>query len=356
MRATLLPRTLDTAVLQGELRTVAHDFRVYEIENFTITGEGEHLLLRIEKTGKNTAYVAKELARWAGIQEQAVGYAGLKDRHAVTEQYFSLHLPKRNAPGLETLSMAGVRLIDSAWHAKKIARGALIANKFVICIRNVHGDPAAIEQQLEKIHAHGVPNYFGAQRFGRDDNLAQARQMFENAKTMRKMRRDLKSILLSAARSHIFNEIVAERVRQKTWNRLLDGDVPMLDGTHSIFGPVQVTSELQERMQRLDIHPTAALWGRGELRTADDALALEHAITQQEDLEIFRHGLEQAGLKQERRSTRLRVQAMQWQWLDAATLQLEFQLGPGSYATTVLDELGDIRDLSLNASLPSMRA
>src|SRR3546814_5894171 len=93
------------------------------------SGAGEHLLLAIEKRGMNTAFAAKLLAQWAGVGEQAIGYAGLKDRHAVTRQRFSVHLPGRPAPDIDALQVDGLRVLDHAWHAKKLPRGALAGNR-----------------------------------------------------------------------------------------------------------------------------------------------------------------------------------------------------------------------------------
>ena len=90
-----LPRAHGAPALQARIRTTPEDFRVDELPGFEPSGSGEHLLLTVEKRGINTAFAARRLAEWAGVGEMAIGYAGLKDRHAVTRQRFSVHLPKK---------------------------------------------------------------------------------------------------------------------------------------------------------------------------------------------------------------------------------------------------------------------
>jgi tRNA pseudouridine13 synthase len=324
-------------VLSAVMRSAPEDFRVDEVLGFEPSGAGEHLFLQIEKRGANTAWVAQRLARWAGVAEHAVGYAGLKDRHAVTRQAFTVHLPRRIAPDLALLDAEPeFRVLESAWHARKLPRGALRGNRFVIRLRALVGDPAAIDARLHAIARRGVPNYFGEQRFGRDGgNLAAARAMFGG----RRVPREKRSILLSAARSHLFNALLATRVEIDAWERGLDGEVWMLDGSHSVFGPEPLSEPLQQRCSALDIHPTGPLWGRGELRSEGEAAALERApAAQHPDLAA---GLEQAGLRQERRALRLPVRELSWNFIDA-DLELAFFLPAGSYATTVLHALGDI--------------
>ena len=321
-------------VMRAKIRSQPEDFFVEEIDSFPASGSGEHLLLSIEKREKNTAEVAQKIARWAGVADSAVSYAGLKDRNAVTRQRFSVWLPKKTAPDLTGLAQEGVRLLAGHWHSRKLPRGALAGNRFVLCLREVAGEREAIEARLAAIASMGVPNYFGEQRFGCDgENLEKARAMFAG----RRVKRELRSILLSAARSEIFNQILAVRVQAGNWNQALEGEVFMLAGSQSIFGPEPLDEAIQTRLAAFDIHPTGALWGRGELRSQQSLAALETRIAAQHpDLCA---GLEQAGLKQERRSLRLMPENFTWQWLAPDVLQFAFQLPPGSYATTVLREL-----------------
>ncbi|HEY5852230.1 MAG TPA: tRNA pseudouridine(13) synthase TruD [Lysobacter sp.] len=341
------PRAHGQAVLSANMRTTPEDFLVEELPGFEPSGSGEHLLLTIEKRGMNTAFAARRIAEWAGVGEVAIGYAGLKDRNAVTRQRFSVHLPKRVAPDLAALETGEggderLRVLEHTWHARKLSRGALAGNRFVLNLREVTGDRNAIESRLHAIAERGVPNYFGEQRFGRDgDNVANALAMFAG----RRVRREQRTLLLSAARSELFNRALASRVESGSWDQALDGEVWLLDGSRSVFGPEPLSDELAQRLATFDIHPSGPLWGRGDLRSQDAAAGLELAALAGDDALALRAGLEAEGLKQERRALRLKPADLAWQWLGDDVLQLAFSLPPGTYATVVLAELGDVHAL-----------
>jgi len=337
------PQAHGEPVLSAAIRTIPEDFFVEEIDGFEASGEGEHLLLTIEKRGMNTAFAAKRIAEWAGVAEMAIGYAGLKDRHAVTRQRFSVHLPKRNAPDIGALQSDELRVLDRAWHAKKLPRGALAGNRFKLVLRDVRGERDAIDARLRTIAGQGVPNYFGEQRFGRDGaNIANALAMFAGRRTARAQR----THLLSAARSELFNRVLAARVLDGSWNRGLEGEVWMLDGSRSVFGPEPWSDVLAARLAAFDIHPSAPLWGRGALRSSDAAQRLEEEVLVDNTAIALRAGLESAGLRQERRATRLRPQLLGWEWQAADALGMDFRLPPGAYATTILAGLGAASDSS----------
>jgi len=340
-QTTNLPRAYGAPVLTARFRSRPEDFFVEEMASFAPSGEGEHLLLTIEKRGANTSHVAKMLAAWAGIPEMGIGYAGMKDRHAVTRQRFSVHFPKRVSPDVGLLQSDDLRVLEHSWHNRKLSRGALAGNRFVLMLRGVAGERATIETRLQAIREHGIANYFGTQRFGRDgDNVGAARRMFGGER----VRREQRSIYLSAARSEIFNAVLASRIDAGNWNSGAEGEVWMLDGTQSVFGPEALDSALAERVASQDIHPTGPMWGAGELRSRDAVRAIEQsAATPFADLCA---GLEAAGMKQERRALRVRVRDLAWQWPGSDELQLNFTLMPGSYATEVLAELGQVEDHS----------
>ena len=334
-------RAHGAAVLAARIRTTPEDFFVEELPAFAASGEGEHLLLTIEKRGMTTAFAAKAIAAWAGVAESDIGHAGLKDRHAVTRQRLSVWLPKKVAPDLAALASEGLRVLDHAWHARKLPRGALAGNRFVLVLREVAGERAAIDARLAAIGDRGVPNFFGEQRFGRGgDNVQQAIAMFAG----RRVKREDRSMLLSAARSELFNRVLQARVADGSWDRGLEGEVWMLDGSRSVFGPEPPSAVLQARLSAFDIHPTGPLWGEGALRSGADARERELDALQGDSASRLRAGLERAGLKQERRALRLRPQGLAWQWLADDALELRFELPPGSYATTALRELGDTND------------
>jgi len=333
-----LPRAHGEAVLKARFRVYAEDFRVDEIDGFEASGSGEHLLLTVEKRGMNTAFAAKRIAQWAGIPEMGVSYAGLKDRHAVTTQRFSVQLPKRVAPELAALESDEFKVLASHWHSRKLPRGALAGNRFTLLLREVEGERASVEARLQAIAGQGIPNYFGEQRFGRGgDNVDAARRMFAG---QRVNKREQRSMYLSAARSELFNAVLGARIDDGSWATGTEGEVWMLDGTHSVFGPEALTGETRSRAAAQDIHATGPMWGEGELRTRDRAREIEQAaLAPYEDL---RKGLEAARMKQERRALRVRVQDLAWEWQPDGLL-LRFRLGPGAYATEVLAELGEVR-------------
>ncbi len=321
-------------VLTGALRVSADDFQVDETLGFQPEGSGEHVFLDIEKRGANTEWVARSLASALRLSPVAIGYSGLKDRHAVTRQMFSVHLPGKADPDWSALAIEGVRILSATRHPRKLKRGAHAGNRFVIVLRDVAGDRDAAGRMAQSIRRSGVPNYFGEQRFGRNgDNLRLAERLFAGARLGRSER----GFALSAARALVFNEVLCRRVSDGTWNRALDGDVWMLAGTHSIFGPQEHDDEIERRLAQGDIDPTGPMWGRGELRSARDTRGLEQEQAQRHA--VYTQGLERAELSHERRSLRLRVDDLQLEWLPDDALRLAFSLRSGAFATVVVGEL-----------------
>lgn len=321
---------------------------VEERLGFEADGRGEHLLLLVEKVGSNTPWVARELARFCGVDARSVSYAGLKDRHALTRQVFSVHLPGKADPDFSTWPhLPAVRVLSAQRHSRKLQRGALRGNRFAIRIRDIHGDRTGLAARFEQVVGAGVPNYFGEQRFGIEDgNLVRARAMF--AGTLGRVDRDQRGFYLSAARSFLFNEVLAGRVEAGTWNLGLAGEVWNLDGRGSIFGPEPMSAELESRCAQMDIHPTGPMWGAGELRSTDDVQAIELACAgQHSDLAS---GLAAAGLNQERRPLRLRIADASMLTADDGSVLFQFELPSGCFATTVLRELVDYSEQSGNTS------
>jgi tRNA pseudouridine13 synthase len=331
-----LPRASGAPPLRARLRAKAADFQVVEQLGFAPSGSGEHAFLEVEKADANTDWVARALAAAAGVPVGAVGYCGLKDRHALTRQAFTVQLPGRADPDWSTLAIPGVRVLSATRHDRKLRRGAHRGNAFVIRLREVQGDREAAEARLAAIAARGVPNYFGEQRFGREGhNLALARALFAG----RRLPRAERGFALSAARADLFNAVLARRVDAGTWDGALEGEVWMLDRTRSIFGPEPFTAALAERLASLDIHPTGPLWGRGEPRSSGAARVLEDEVAGAQP--AFADGLARAGLEQERRALRLLVRGLFHHWEEHATLVLGFELAAGAFATAVLHELCD---------------
>jgi tRNA pseudouridine13 synthase len=247
------------------------------------------------------------------VQERDVGYAGLKDRYAITRQWFSIYLPKGETPDLTQLEHSEFKVLSQSRHVKKLCPGDLLGNRFRIVLRDVSGDLDAIEANLKAVTSLGAPNYFGAQRFGFDGgNVEQGRAML--AREIRVRNPKKKGLYLSAVRSFVFNEVLALRIQQGLWGQTLPGDV------------------LDEAGR-----PTGPLWGRGRVSTTDQAQALENGVATRHA--TLCDGMEHAGLDQERRTLVASPVDMSWAWPQAQQLVLSFTLPAGNYATSVLGEI-----------------
>lgn len=323
------------------LRQTSDDFQVEEVLGFEPEGEGEHLWLWLEKSGVNTDQVARQLARIAGVRQGDVSYAGLKDRNAVTRQWFSVHLPKGDIAVAEQWHDAHWHVLRAAKARRKIRRGSLHGNHFIITLREVQGDERDIESRLRRIAESGVPNYFGEQRFGQD-NIAQAEAMARGA--LHVSDRHLRGIYLSSLRSALFNAVLARRVQDKTWDKALPGEALNLNGSHSFFVADAIDEIIINRLVQSDIHPTGPLWGKGDPPCRNEALAIELSVID-ECPDIWKQSCIDAGMKQERRQLRMTVQGLQWQWNGDGPLQLDFSLPAGAYATAVIREMVNTRRL-----------
>lgn len=329
----LLSYALGMPVVSGRIRVSADDFQVDELLGFEPSGEGEHACLLIRKRNANTAFVAEQLARLAGIKPMDVSYAGLKDRYAVTTQWFTLYLSNKPEPDWTRLNSDEIEVLQVTRHHRKLRRGALQGNHFRLVVRELLGDLADLEPRLQQIAKQGVPNYFGEQRFGHD-NLERVSAMFEGRIKVRD--RNKRSIYLSSARSAIFNHLLSQRVVAGNWSSGLAGDLMMLDGSHSVFLAEEIDATIAERVQQQDIHPSGPLWGRGELSSRGDVMGMERQLP--DTYPLFCSGLEAADMKQERRALRLPVRELRWERVESS-LNLRFFLPAGSYATAVLREL-----------------
>ena len=338
---THLPYAFGSPAGSGRLRAEPEHFKVCEIPICEPDGAGEHVWLHVRKRNANTEWVARQLARYAGVQPRDVSYAGLKDRHAVTEQWFSIQLPGKADPDWSGLMIEGVTILRAERHSRKLKRGALRGNRFGLRVSGFAGAAAGVDARLQAISVRGMPNYFGEQRFGHGgQNISAARAMLQDGGG-RRLPRHTRSLYLSALRSHLFNRVLAARVAAGNWDQLLSGDLLQLNGSRAWFKSEPDATTLA-RVQALDVHPTGPLWGRGALESAADARQLEEAVlsTCSEDCSA----LERAGLEQDRRALRIKVGALSWNWQDAETLDLSFELPSGSYATVLLRELIETDD------------
>jgi tRNA pseudouridine13 synthase len=300
-----------------------------DVEADAPAGSGEHLCLKLEKVGDNTEYVARELARMAGCRSFDVGFCGLKDRHAVTRQWFSLYRPGCEARDASLIGEIATRwpILAASRQARKLRRGEHLANGFIITLRAVTGEREVIERALVRLADIGAPNYFGPQRFGIGGaNLDRAVHL-DPATLNRRGRsngkgrggkkaagRDgMKNVLyFSAARSWLFNEVLAARVEAGSWT---------------------------------EPGATGPLWGDGGTTASGTLESFERDVVAQAPglASLF----SVTRMKPERRTLAVRPGKLAWQWLDEDSLELTFLLSPGQYATTILSDIFELEDMSL---------
>jgi tRNA pseudouridine13 synthase len=320
------------------LKAVAEDFQVDEVLDIPLAGEGEHLWLWVEKRELNTEEAAKRIARAAGVSIRMISYAGLKDRQALTRQWFSLHLPGKADPDLSGAEDATLTILKQVRHSRKLQRGAHAANGFTLRLTQLKADREALDLRLTQIVAQGIPNYFGLQRFGFEGgNVGHARH-FADSKTLPE-KRNVRSRVLSAARSYLFNRVLARRVAADTWNKALLGDLLAFTDSRSFF-PAGEAECTDPRLAILDLHPTGPLWGAGHSTADGVAQDLEQQVAEEErDLVDW---LAEAGMTHERRILRLPIGGLTWHYPEPDILQLEFVLPAGCFATVLVRELVDL--------------
>jgi tRNA pseudouridine13 synthase len=335
-RAALQPPRAHGAPLPpAELKAAPEDFHVEEQLSFEPSGTGPHWLLRVEKRTANTRWVAAEIARLAGVPAADVGYAGLKDRHAIAVQWFSVPKLAMSAEAWMDVRTAEFKVLDARANLRKLKVGALAGNRFRICLRNATWSREQLDMKLDALRAHGAPNYFGPQRFGRDGyNLERVAAWMQSGVAPRG--RAERSFALSAARSLLFNALLARRVEAGDWSQLAPGDRASLDGSGSHFSVTAVDDELRRRLAEFDIHPSGALWGRGLPVTQGQAL--QHELEVSREFAAVADLLAAQGLTQERRALRCAIRGLAAE-RDASTVTLSFSLGRGQFATAVLREI-----------------
>jgi tRNA pseudouridine13 synthase len=272
------------------------------------SGEGEHLWLLISKKDQNTSWVAGILAKLAGIKRNDVGYCGMKDRFAITTQWFSLHVPGRDLD-LDTLIHSDFTILRTARHNKKLRRGMHQGNRFKIVLRELEVEEKSFDDRMKLIGRHGVPNYFGEQRFGHQGNNLHEVQKLIMADKLKGNRHGT-GLYLSAARSWLFNLVLA---------RHIDNADGSLDRLQDYTGP---------------------LWGRGRSSADRNAASVEEQVLK--DWQDWCYALEHAGLKQERRNLILRSDSVLYDWIEPNQLSLEFSLLRGCFATALLREIAQL--------------
>lgn len=328
------PRAFGGPAGQGRLKVQPQDFQVDELLGFEPEGQGDFLWLQWHKTATNSRWLAAQLADIVGLPEAQVGYGGLKDRHAVTSQWFSLALPEGREPDWTSLSIQGCELLRCSRHPRPLRRGDHEANAFVIRIRDFSGDLGRFGQVFSLIEQQGFPNWFGEQRFGHEgSNLEAARAWF--AGEMRPKRSE-QGFLLSAVRGLLFNQVLARRIEAACWNSPLDGDLMEAAADGYCFALPRLDEASVQQCQRLEASPTGPLYGDGEPRPRLAALALEQEALSQSG--FWCQGIKRQRMRAARRPLRALMQDASWRQ-EANDLILSFRLGTGSYATALLSEL-----------------
>lgn len=317
----------------GKLKAEFSDFIVKEELGYALAGEGEFVAVKIRKTNANTLFVGEKLAEFAGISAKNMSYAGLKDRHAITEQWFCLHLAGKDTPDFSQFQLEGVEILEVTRHNRKIRVGSLEGNHFDILLREVK-QTAELTARLEQLKAVGFPNYFTEQRFGRDGhNLTQAQRWA--AGEIKVKDRKKRSFYLSAARSEIFNLIVADRITAGLLDSVLPNDIVQLAGSNSWFvAQAEELASLNPRLTSGDILLTAALIGENSL----DQITNEREQKIVAEQSLLLNLMKQERMNAARRPMLCKPANLDWQF-ETDGLRLQFFLPAGSYATALVREL-----------------
>lgn len=334
-----LPRAYGEALGQASFRRQPADFVVEERLGFQADGDGPQQLIRLRKTGANTAWVAAQLARHAGVAELEVGYSGLKDRHAVATQFYTVPTP-RSGVDWGALAVEGVEILQVDAHRRKLRRGSHQGNRFQIRLVEVQADVDAVQARLQRIASAGFPNYFGEQRFGHGNREGWQRLLAGD----RRMSRNQRGFALSALRSEIFNRILAARVLDGSWNQALPGEPLMLDGRGSWFVPEALDQALLVRISEGEVHPSGRLAGIAKRPLQGPAADIEAAVMA--DFPAAESTFRRLRVDADRRALRAMPRSLSWQMLAPDEWLLDFELARGVYATALLQELLDLTDLA----------
>lgn len=362
------PMSADPSELpEAVIRSSPEDFLVEELPAYPASGKGEHLFITFRKRGLTTPDAVRALARALEVDPRGAGWAGMKDRHAVTTQTVSFALPMARdaAIAASKIAIPGLDVLSAQRHDNKLKPGHLIGNRFTLVLRGV--DPerlAAARTALEEAGRVGVPNAFGPQRFGRDgDNPARALAWLAGKERGPRDRRDQR-MLFSALQSLLFNEVLARRIAAGTWSKVLAGDVAKKHDSGGLFDVPHEGPELDDAKARaLDcaITATGPMYGAKMRWPAGEPLALERAVLDASELDDARlEALRSLG-EGTRRALRLEVKEMAVSEegapapgtnltgaaIQASSIVVRFVLPKGGYATTVLGRAFRLRDAAL---------
>ena len=330
--------------LSGRIKSQPDDFRVVEQLGFEPDGDGEHLFLYLRKTGLTTPQLVDQVCRSLDVSPRQAGYSGLKDKHAVTEQWISVHLPGcSQIPHIDETNQ--YQILDARWHRRKLRVGSHRSNRFDIRVRDIGGDAhdAGLTSVGELIVQGGFANYFGDQRFGSaGDNITQALRMLGSRHKSKRLSRHRRSLYLSAIRSELFNRILARRIADGIWTAPMPGDVFMLEGSHSIFSE-DLSEPILRRYTELDLHSALSLYGLGDSRVSKEARAIEDAVFSAcSDLTEI---LQRQQVAHAYRASRAQAHDLQLEFdHENRSMRLQVELERGVYLTTLLGHMLDFED------------
>jgi tRNA pseudouridine13 synthase len=329
--------TADLPGSGGTVRAAPEDFRVDEVPAYRPSGAGPHLYLRIEKRGRTTRDALRALAGVLGVPERDAGYAGMKDKDAVTTQWLSF--PVASDPDPSALAGPGLRILEVSRHGNKLRTGHVRANVFSIAVRG--GDPARARAAAAALGERGLPNFFGPQRFGaagRNAAVGRALLVGPDGPEVRRAARDrfLRRLSLSAYQAHLFNRWLAERIADGLFAAALRGDVMKKLDSGGLFDCEDPAAD-GPRVAAFEISPAGPMFGHRLRPAGGEALAREERLLAAEGIRLedfARGGGEAEGT---RRAARLPAAIAVEHEADG--YRLRFELPKGSYATVVLGEL-----------------
>lgn len=321
----------------GALRATLDDFRVDEIAAYEPSGEGEHVYARIEKRDMTTPFAVDRIARALRVDARDIGYAGLKDRHAVTTQWVSL--PRVDPAAVEALAIDGLRVLAVSRHKNKLRTGHLHGNRFTLRVTGLGDVSLAIQSAsviATELRVSGCPNYYGAQRFGREgDNAERGLAWLRGASSAPRQHFERK-LFASAVQSMLFNRYLALRVEAGELARYIPGELAM---RHPTGGPWRVDpAEAQALYDARQASGAGPMFGTRMLKSEGEALAREEAVLAAASLTLDDFARARDLGEGTRRPVRMIVDDLSVE-ADGDAVKLAFSLPAGGYATALAREV-----------------
>jgi len=343
--------------ISAKLKVKFADFRVTENLGFNPTKNGDHLFIKVRKMDLSTLEVARKISEVTGSKLSSIGYSGMKDKRGECVQWFSIPAGEGIEKAISSIENNKLNVITSHLNTRKLRIGSHKENHFHIKLRDCQGSKLEFKNRMDRIMEHGVPNYFGEQRFGKEMH-----NVYEMLRILKKPSSAIdsnfseylrikipvkRSILISAVRAYFFNQLLSTRLLLKNWSYYLLGDILNLDGTDSYFSvPDKKWDEtLEQRLNSFDIHISGLLPGsissKDKYITSCKAADIESNLMK--NYEPLLEGLRRMKVSSSRRPLRFRPKNFQFFWEGDDLLSLDFSLRRGCYATSLLREICQIR-------------